>query len=65
MSAKRSILSDMYAGHHLETAVKDGLDLRQHVAQEMAEEMGAANRGAINSQRLRARGRTHGPAHAR
>ncbi len=43
------LLSDMYAGHHLETAVKDGLDLRQLVAQEMADEMGAANRGAINS----------------
>jgi uncharacterized protein (DUF1501 family) len=39
----------MYAGHHLETAVKDGLDLRQLVAQEMADEMGAANRGAINT----------------
>jgi uncharacterized protein (DUF1501 family) len=43
------ILSDMYAGHHLETAVKDGLDLRQLVAQEMGDEMGAANRGAINT----------------
>lgn len=43
------ILGAMYAGHHLETAVKDGLDLRQLVAQEMADEMGAANRGAINS----------------
>jgi uncharacterized protein (DUF1501 family) len=43
------ILSDMYAGHHLETAVKDGLELRQQVAQEMADEMKAANRGAINT----------------
>ena len=43
------ILSDMYAGHPLEAAVKDGLDLRQLVAQEMADEMGAANRGAINT----------------
>jgi uncharacterized protein (DUF1501 family) len=41
------ILSDMYAGHHLETAVKDGLELRQQVAQEMADEMKAANRDAI------------------
>src|ERR1700678_400611 len=41
------ILSDMYVGHHLETAVKDGLELRQHVAQEMADEMKAANRDAI------------------
>jgi uncharacterized protein (DUF1501 family) len=43
------ILSDMYAGHHLEAAVKDGLELRQQVAQEMADEMKAANRGAINT----------------
>src|SRR5271168_3298550 len=43
------ILSDMYAGHRLEAAVRDGLELRQEVAQEMAEEMSAANRGAINA----------------
>jgi uncharacterized protein (DUF1501 family) len=43
------ILSDMYTGHHLESAVKDGLELRQEVAQEMADEMAAANRGAITS----------------
>jgi len=43
------ILSDMYAGHHLETAVKDGLELRQEVATKMADEMTAANRGAINT----------------
>ena len=43
------ILSDMYAGHHLETAVKDGLELRQQVAQEMADEMRTANRDAINT----------------
>jgi uncharacterized protein (DUF1501 family) len=42
-----SILSDMYGGHHLEAAVKDGLELRQQVAQEMADEMQAANRDAI------------------
>src|SRR5579863_10712901 len=42
------ILSDMYAGHHLEAAVKDGLELRQEVAQDMADEMTAASRGAIN-----------------
>ena len=41
------ILSDMYAGHHLEAAVKDGLELRQQVAQEMADEMKAASRDAI------------------
>ena len=43
------ILSDRYAGHHLETAVKDGLELRQEVATKMADEMTAANRGAINT----------------
>jgi len=43
------ILGNMYAGHHLEAAVKDGLELRQQVAQEMADEMKAANRGAINT----------------
>lgn len=44
------ILSDMYVGHHLESAVKDGLELRQQVAQEMqemADEMKAASRDAI------------------
>src|ERR1700691_5033220 len=46
------ILSDMYSGHHLEPAVKDGLQLRQQVpqvTQEMAEEMKAANRDAITT----------------
>jgi uncharacterized protein (DUF1501 family) len=43
------ILSDMYAGHHLETAVRDGLDLRQEVAQKIAGEMTAANRSAVNT----------------
>jgi uncharacterized protein (DUF1501 family) len=41
------ILGDMYANHHLETAVREGLDLRQEVAQKFAEEMSAANRNAI------------------
>jgi uncharacterized protein (DUF1501 family) len=43
------ILSEMYAGHHLEAAVSGGLELRQEVAVEMAEEMSAANRNAINT----------------
>jgi uncharacterized protein (DUF1501 family) len=43
------ILRDMYAGHHLETAVGNGLELRQEVAKEMADEMTAASRGAINT----------------
>jgi uncharacterized protein (DUF1501 family) len=44
-----TILSDMYAGHHLQSAVRDGLELRQEVAQTFAEEMNAANRNAINT----------------
>jgi uncharacterized protein (DUF1501 family) len=43
------ILSDMYGGHHLEAAVSNGLELRQEVAQEMADEMNAANRNAITT----------------
>ncbi|MDP9008062.1 MAG: DUF1501 domain-containing protein [Pseudomonadota bacterium] len=43
------ILSDMYAGHRLEAAVSNGLELRHEVAQEMADEMTAANRSAINT----------------
>jgi len=43
------ILSDMYAGHHLEAAVSSGLELRHEVAQEMVDEMNAANRNAINT----------------
>jgi uncharacterized protein (DUF1501 family) len=42
------ILTDMYAGHRLQSAVANGLELRQEVAQAMAEEMLAANRDAIN-----------------
>jgi uncharacterized protein (DUF1501 family) len=43
------ILDDMYADHHLHTVVREGLDLRQEVAQKIAEEMNAANRNAINT----------------
>jgi uncharacterized protein (DUF1501 family) len=43
------ILSDLYAGHHLQSAVRDGLELRQEVAQTFADEMDAANRNAINT----------------
>jgi uncharacterized protein (DUF1501 family) len=43
------ILEGMYADHHLHTAVREGLDLRQEVAQKIAEEMNAANRNAINT----------------
>jgi uncharacterized protein (DUF1501 family) len=43
------ILESMYAGHHLQAAVADGLELRQEVARTMEEEMTAANRGAITT----------------
>jgi len=43
------ILSDMYAGHHLEPAVSGGLELRHEVAQEIAGEDASANRNAINT----------------
>jgi uncharacterized protein (DUF1501 family) len=39
----------MYADHHLHTVVREGLDLRQEVAQKIAEEMNVANRNAINT----------------
>jgi len=42
------ILSEMYAGHHLQAAVSNGLELRHEVAQEIADEMNAANRDAVN-----------------
>jgi len=44
-----ALLTGMYAEHHLESAVADGLELRQEVALAMADEMRAANRGAINT----------------
>jgi uncharacterized protein (DUF1501 family) len=44
-----AILTDMYNGHHLASAVADGLELRQHVAQAMEDEMREANRGAITA----------------
>jgi uncharacterized protein (DUF1501 family) len=44
-----ALLTGMYAEHHLQSAVADGLELRQEVALAMAEEMRAANRGAINT----------------
>jgi uncharacterized protein (DUF1501 family) len=43
------ILTDMYAGHPLQSAVANGLELRQEVAQAMADEMTAANRNAITT----------------
>jgi uncharacterized protein (DUF1501 family) len=42
------ILTDMYAGHRLQPAVANGLELRQEVAHAMADEMLASGRDAIN-----------------
>ncbi len=42
-----SILSDMYAGHHLQQEVQDGLELRQEVSRVIEQEMKDANRDAI------------------
>jgi uncharacterized protein (DUF1501 family) len=44
------ILASMYAGHPLADAVRDGLALRAEVGQAIAEEMAAANRGAVTPQ---------------
>lgn len=43
-----AILSDMYAGHHLEHEVEDGLELRKEVSRVMEQEMKEANRDAIS-----------------
>jgi uncharacterized protein (DUF1501 family) len=43
------ILIDMYAGHRLQPAVANGLELRQEVAQAMADEMSASGRDAITT----------------
>jgi uncharacterized protein (DUF1501 family) len=43
------ILTDMYAGHRLQPAIANGLELRQEVAQAMAEEMRTSGRDAINT----------------
>jgi uncharacterized protein (DUF1501 family) len=42
-------LTSMYEGHRLHTAVEDGLELRETVAEEFAQEMTAANRGAVTT----------------
>ena len=44
-----AILTSMYAGTHLQAAVSDGLELRQHVAKEFEQEMMQANRGAVSA----------------
>lgn len=42
-----AVLSGMYAGHHLQSEVEDGLELRQQVGHVMEEEMKEASRDAI------------------
>jgi uncharacterized protein (DUF1501 family) len=42
-------LRGMYAGDRLESAVTEGLELQQEVAQSMQDEMQAANRGALST----------------
>ena len=42
-----NILSEMYAGHHLQREVEDGLELRQEVSHVIEQEMKDANRDAI------------------
>jgi uncharacterized protein (DUF1501 family) len=46
-SRQAGILADMYAGHHLQPEVQDGLQLRQEVGRVMEQEMKEANRDAI------------------
>jgi uncharacterized protein (DUF1501 family) len=43
-----TILSDMYAGHHLQREVQDGLELRQEVGRVMEQEMKEASRDALS-----------------
>ena len=42
------ILTDMYQGQPLQPQVAEGLELRQQVAKDLADEMSKANRGAIS-----------------
>jgi uncharacterized protein (DUF1501 family) len=48
-SRQAADLTSLYQGHHLQTAVEDGLQLRETVAEEFAEEMTAASRGAVTT----------------
>jgi len=48
-ATQTATLRGMYAGGGLESAVTEGLELQQQVAQAMQEEMQAANRGAIST----------------
>jgi uncharacterized protein (DUF1501 family) len=46
-SRQAAILADMYAGHHLQPEIQDGLELRQEVGRVMEQEMKEASRDAI------------------
>ncbi|HTB65563.1 MAG TPA: DUF1501 domain-containing protein [Steroidobacteraceae bacterium] len=48
-ATQTATLRGMYTGSHLDSAVREGLELQQEVAQAMQEEMQAANRGAIST----------------
>jgi uncharacterized protein (DUF1501 family) len=48
-ATQTATLRGMYAGGRLESAVREGLELQQEVAQAMQDEMQAANRGAIST----------------
>jgi uncharacterized protein (DUF1501 family) len=45
-----SILTSMYEGTSLKSAIGEGLELREEVAKTMEQEMAQANRGAVSSQ---------------
>jgi uncharacterized protein (DUF1501 family) len=44
-----ALLASLYKGHHLQTPVAAGLELRAEVSRSMAEEMNAANRNAVST----------------
>ena len=48
-SRQAAILGDMYAGHRLQAAVADGLELRQEVSRALNDEMRASGRDAMTT----------------
>jgi len=51
-----ALIAGMYAGHHLHAAVEEGLDLRQHLAEEFSSDTQQASRGAVNARGFAAEG---------
>ena len=43
-----ALIANMYSAHPLHAAIEEGLDLRQHLAEEFSTEMQQANRGAVS-----------------